>query len=1510
MKKLLLLAVLILKVSLYAFANIGHPASLTLDEFTANAATASNALSSNANLANLTVNGHALSPAFSSSTLQYVVSVDSSETLVYFTPTVADAQAKITVDGQAATSGTMRSYFTNVGDNLVQIVVKASDGTTKTYSIIFKRKISSDNTLMSLSLSSASISPAFNKNVLNYTATVASDIHKTSLSFNPSASKGTTKVNGVFADHGALVTLNPGNNTFNIEVTAENGAVRTYVLIITRPAENNAYLAGLSILPGPVLAFSAQNYNYTTFVSNDVSSVSVVATLSNAWATVKVNGKTVSSGGYSETIFISVGANTITVTVTAEDGVTVHTYTVIVNRAKPGLLSNLTLSTGTLPGFNRNLSNYNVSVESTVASVTVTATAADAGTVITVNGVAATSGAASQAITLQRGLNTITIQATDAFGYVQTYIVNVTQQKSTDANLSNLTISQGTLSPAFNTNTITYNVVVPSSVTSVTVVPTRRTGVEQIRVNGVIVASGSTSQAIGLSLGDNTFTVVSGSEAGNTKVYTITVTRVRSEVLSGLTVSAGTLSGAFNPISTYYNVAVTDSVSSITVLPVLTSAAASVKVNGVTVANGNPSAAIPLQLGSNTITVAVQGKVTDDSRTYTITVSRIPDLRLDNLVISDGTLTPAFNKDILTYKVTVPYSTSSMTFTATPHYPGATMKLNGASLASGVPSAPRNLSVSEDGQFIQVSAAGVTKTYTVNVKRLPPLLLSGMFISAGTLTQVGTTDNYTVSVSNSVTSVTMKVGTQDPATIKVNGNITAQNTNSTPITLTGTSTTFLVELLGTDGINKRIFSITVNRAGSNSTAINYIAVNTGPITKVNVKDWESTVLFNVASVNVTLGTKDPATIKINGVVTAQLTASVPVTLTGVTTTIPVEITAEDGVTKLSFNIIIHRPPPSSNTALGGMLISAGTLIRVGTTDNYTASVSTSVSSVTLKVSTTDPTTIKINGIITAQSAISAPITLTGATTTFPVEITAQDGITKRNISITVKKAGSNNTALNYIAVNTGPITRVDATANWESTVLFAVTSVKITLGTKDPATIKVNGVTTAQLTASAPVTLTGSTTVIPIEITAEDGVTKLLFNITIHKAPPSNGTGLKFIAVSTGPVTKVGASLNWVSLASSSVSSVQITLATKDPATIKINGISTAQNTASAPVTLTGTATAIPVEITAEDGVTKQTFTITINRTGSNSTWLSDMSISAGTLTQVGTTDNYTASVSSSVSSVTMKVGTKSPATIKINGVSTAQNTASSPITLTGAATTFPVEITAEDGTTKRNISITVNKTGSNNTALNYIAVNAGPITRVGTTNNWVSTVKSTVSSVKVTLRTKDPATIKINGVTTAQFTESAPITLTGAATAIAVEIKAEDGVTTLAFTITINKTPPPGIASVNKNAIDVLQKQEPSPDAVPEALTVKQAVSPNGDGINDRLTIAGINAYPENTVRIMNRNGDVIYEAKGYDNESKAFDGRSSKGTLQQPGTYFYSIEYKKGTETLRKTGYMVLKY
>ncbi|MEO6151232.1 MAG: MBG domain-containing protein [Mucilaginibacter sp.] len=92
--------------------------------------------------------------------------------------------------------------------------------------------------------------------------------------------------------------------------------------------------------------------------------------------------------------------------------------------------------------------------------------------------------------------------------------------------------------------------------------------------------------------------------------------------------------------------------------------------------------------------------------------------------------------------------------------------------------------------------------------------------------------------------------------------------------------------------------------------------------------------------------------------------------------------------------------------------------------------------------------------------------------------------------------------------------------------------------------------------------------------------------------------------------------------------------------------------------------------------------------------------------------------------------------------------------------------------------------------------------------------------------------------------------------------------------------------------------------------VTVQQALSPNGDGINDVLSIAGLNNYADNKVVIMNTAGALIYQAAGYDNVIKVFKGYNKNGTLQKPGIYFYLVEYKTGTGIKRKTGYFVLKY
>ncbi len=63
-----------------------------------------------------------------------------------------------------------------------------------------------------------------------------------------------------------------------------------------------------------------------------------------------------------------------------------------------------------------------------------------------------------------------------------------------------------------------------------TVTPTVADATSTVTVNGTTVASGAASQAITLSVGNNTINVVvTAQDSTTTKIYTITVTRARLE---------------------------------------------------------------------------------------------------------------------------------------------------------------------------------------------------------------------------------------------------------------------------------------------------------------------------------------------------------------------------------------------------------------------------------------------------------------------------------------------------------------------------------------------------------------------------------------------------------------------------------------------------------------------------------------------------------------------------------------------------------------------------------------------------------------------------------------------------------------------------------------------------------------------------------------------------------------------------------------------------------------------
>ncbi len=71
---------------------------------------------------------------------------------------------------------------------------------------------------------------------------------------------------------------------------------------------------------------------------------------------------------------------------------------------------------------------------------------------------------------------------------------------------------------------------------------------------------------------------------------------------------------------------------------------------------------------------------------------------------------------------------------------------------------------------------------------------------------------------------------------------------------------------------------------------------------------------------------------------------------------------------------------------------------------------------------------------------------------------------------------------------------------------------------------------------------------------------------------------------------------------------------------------------------------------------------------------------------------------------------------------------------------------------------------------------------------------------------------------------------------------------------------------------------------------TMPQAFTPNNDGINDSWAIKYIEGYPDCTVKIYNRTGQLVYSSIGY---ALPWDGRYNNNLLPT-GTYYYIIDLK----------------
>ncbi len=166
---------------------------------------------------------------------------------------------------------------------------------------------------------------------------------------------------------------------------------------------------------------------------------------------------------------------------------------------------------------------------------------------------------------------------------------------------------------------------------------------------------------------------------------------------------------------------------------------------------------------------------------------------------------------------------------------------------------------------------------------------------------------------------------------------------------------------------------------------------------------------------------------------------------------------------------------------------------------------------------------------------------------------------------------------------------------------------------------------------------------------------------------------------------------------------VTVTPTTTDPnAAVTVNGTSVASGTASGNIALAVGANTITTVVTAQDGVTTQTYVITATRAApSNNAYLGNLTESSGTLSPAfsSLTTNYTASIGNAVTGITVTPTVIDPTatiTVALNGGTPTFVASGGPLFVAVPFGTNNINtvVTAQDGTTTQTYTIAVTGPG------------------------------------------------------------------------------------------------------------------------------------------------------------------------------------------------------------------------
>lgn len=199
----------------------------------------------------------------------------------------------------------------------------ADAGVSATYTATVAAPLSTNNNLASMSVSNATISPAFSPSTTQYKADVEFEVSKLQITATAEDSKAKVSVNS------PTLTAN-GTTNVSVTVTAENGSKKVYTISVHRAQDPNYVPSGENSLSGITVegfllspVFTSENTKYVVWVPYETESINIYGTAKDSKASTETVGGTGLLAGQD---------NEVKVICTAENGEQKE-YVVVVKRA-------------------------------------------------------------------------------------------------------------------------------------------------------------------------------------------------------------------------------------------------------------------------------------------------------------------------------------------------------------------------------------------------------------------------------------------------------------------------------------------------------------------------------------------------------------------------------------------------------------------------------------------------------------------------------------------------------------------------------------------------------------------------------------------------------------------------------------------------------------------------------------------------------------------------------------------------------------------------------------------------------------------------------------------------------------------------------------------------------------------------------------------------------------------------------------------------------------------------